>query len=123
MLNLFDGGARKAQVAQARASLDQAGSEYRSTVLSAYQQVEDEMARLRAYGAGITDQSQAAQSAERAATLALSRYRDGAVSYLDVVNAQTVLLQVQRDLLSLQTRRLLSGVGLVRALGGGWHQG
>lgn len=120
VLNLFDGGARKAQVAQARANLDQTGADYRSTVLTAYQQVEDEMAKLRAYGTGISDQSQAAQSAERAASLALSRYRDGAVSYLDVVNAQTVLLQVQRDLLSLQTRRLLSGVGLVRALGGGW---
>ena len=123
VLRLFDGGARKAQVAQARASLDQAGTEYRSTVLSAYQQVEDEMARLRAYGSGIADQAEAAAAAERAASLALSRYRDGAVSYLDVVNAQTVLLQAQRDLLSLQTRRLLSGIGLVRALGGGWRQG
>ena len=122
VLKLFDGGARKAQIAQAQASLDQAGTEYRSTVLSSYQQVEDEMARLRAYETGIADQTQAARSAERAATLALSRYRDGAVSYLDVVNAQTVLLQVQRDLLSLQTRRLLSGVGLVRALGGGWQR-
>lgn len=122
VLRLFDGGARKAQVAQARASLDQAGSEYRSTVLTAYQQVEDEMARLRAYSTGIADQSEAATAAERAASLALSRYRDGAVTYLDVVNAQTVSLQNQRDLLSMQTRRLLSGIGLVRSLGGGWRR-
>ncbi len=123
-MNLIDGGARKAQVAQARAALDQSGAEYRATVLSAFQQVEDEMARLNAYAQGIADQSQAADAAERAAGLALSRYRDGVVTYLDVVNAQTVQLQAQRDLLNLKTRRLLSGVGLVRALGGGWdaHQ-
>jgi len=121
VFNLFDGGARKAQVAQAVATLDQASADYRSTVLTAYQQVEDEMAKLRNYGAGMNDLTQATVSAERASSLALSRYRDGAVTYLDVINAQTVFLQSQRDLLTLQTKRLSSGIGLVRALGGGWN--
>lgn len=119
-LNLLDGGARKAQVAQARAVLDQSGADYRVAVLSAFQQVEDELSQLNAYAQGISDQSHAAAAAARAADLALSRYRDGVVTYLDVVNAQTVQLQSERDLLNLRTRRLLSGIGLIRALGGGW---
>ena len=121
VFNLFDGGARKAQVAQAVATLDQASADYRATVLTAYQQVEDEMAKLRTYGAGMNELTQATVSAERASSLALSRYRDGAVTYLDVINAQTILLQSQRDLMTLQTKRLSSGIGLVRALGGGWN--
>jgi NodT family efflux transporter outer membrane factor (OMF) lipoprotein len=120
-LNLLDGGLRNAQLAQARAALEQAGLQYRATVLSAFQEVEDGLAALRAYASGIADQSEAAEAAERAANLAMSRYRDGIVTYLDVINAQSALLAAQRDLLTLKTRRLTSGVALVRALGGGWN--
>ena len=120
-LNIFDGGARKSQVNQAMAVLEQTGAEYRATVLTAFQQVEDEISRLRNYKQGMYDQQEAVSSAEKSSLLALSRYRDGAVTYLDVVNAQTVELQTQRDLLNLQSRCLLANIALVRALGGGWQ--
>lgn len=117
---LFDGGRRKADVALARATTDEAGAHYRSVVLNAFAQVEDNLAQLEHVGAALTDQAAAAAAAQRSLDLALDRYKQGAVGYLDVVQAQTAALEAQRSLLDLDTRQLRASVQLIRALGGGW---
>jgi NodT family efflux transporter outer membrane factor (OMF) lipoprotein len=120
VLPLFEGGERHAVEAQAYAARDEASGEYRSTVLSAFQEVEDNLALLNHLGQETQDQSQAVTAAEKTANLSLTLYHDGAASYLDVVVAQTDALQTERNLLDLNTRRLQADIRLVRAVGGGW---
>ncbi len=122
-LTLFDAGRREARVDQARAALDEAGERYRATTLVAFQQVEDNLALMHLLGEEAKSEAAAAASAQRTLNLALDRYRNGAVSYLEVVESQTAALQAQRTLLSLRDRELQASVGLIRALGGGWTPG
>lgn len=117
---LFDGGRRRAEVARAEASLQEAGAQYRGTVLTAFQQVEDQLALLARLGEAADDEARAVAASTRALEMATSRWRDGAASYLEVVTAQTAVLQAQRSALDLQTRQRRASVQLVRALGGGW---
>ncbi|MES2310929.1 MAG: efflux transporter outer membrane subunit [Pseudomonadota bacterium] len=117
---IFDGGRRKAGVAAARAATDEAGAHYRGVVLNAFAQVEDNLAQLDHVGLALTDQKDAADAAQHSVDLAMDRYKQGAVSYLDVVQAQTVALTARRSLLELDTQRLRASVQLIRALGGGW---
>lgn len=117
---IFDGGKRKAGVAAARAATDQAGAQYRSVVLNAFAQVQDNLAQIDHVGVALVDQKDAAAAAQHSLDLAMDRYKQGAVGYLDVVTAQTVALQAQRSLLDLYTSQLRSSVQLIRALGGGW---
>lgn len=117
---LFDGGRRQADIARTEAVLDESGQRYRGVVLTAIQQVEDQLALLRRYGEAATDEKAAVASAQRALELATNRYRDGAASYLEVTTAQTAQLQARRNELDLQTRQRRASVQLVRALGGGW---
>jgi NodT family efflux transporter outer membrane factor (OMF) lipoprotein len=117
---LFDGGRRKAGVAAAKAATDEAGARYRSVVLNAFAQVEDNLAQLDHDGVALTDQKDAADAAQHSLDLSMDRYKQGAVDYLDVVQAQTVSLDAQRSLLDLNTRQLRASVQLIRALGGGW---
>lgn len=120
LLNLFDTGKRKAQVAQAQAVLDETGAQYRGVVIGAFQQVEDNLALLNHYTTAAASQQSAAAAARQSLDFAMSRYREGAASYLDVTTSQTAALQTQRDLLDLNTRRLQASVQLIRAVGGGW---
>jgi NodT family efflux transporter outer membrane factor (OMF) lipoprotein len=117
---LFDGGRRKAGVEAAKAATDEAGARYRGVVLNAFAQVEDNLAQLDHDGVALTDQKDAADAAQHSLDLAMDRYKQGAVGYLDVVQAQTVALDAQRSLLDLDTRQLRASVQLIRALGGGW---
>lgn len=117
---LFDAGRRRAVEAQARAAFDEATEHYRSTTLSAFQQVEDGLALLRLLGQESLEQGAAAVAAQRAATLAMDRYTNGAVNYLEVVESQTAALQAQSTTLTLRDRQLRAAVDLVRAIGGGW---
>ncbi|WP_035883412.1 efflux transporter outer membrane subunit [Cupriavidus metallidurans] len=119
-VNLLDGGRRQAEVARAKASLDEAGQTYRSVVLQAFTQVEDQLALLNSFGQAASSEQSAVAAATRALELANNRYKDGAASYLDVVTAQTAALQAERNALSLTTRQRRATVQLVRALGGGW---
>ncbi|MFI4914581.1 MAG: efflux transporter outer membrane subunit [Steroidobacterales bacterium] len=121
VLTLFDSGYRTAAVAQARAQFDEASNRYRSTVLSAFQEVEDALARQTALRKELDQQNAARSSAERALQLAMNRYEAGAVNYLQVVATQIIALQAERAALDLQTRQLQASVYLVRALGGGWQ--
>ena len=117
-LNLFDGGARRARVRIARAQFDEAAANYKQTVLTAFREVEDDLALGRDLVQETKDQHDAATSADKTLDLALIRYRDGASDYLDVVTAQTAALDAERALLDLRTRQLTTAVDSVRALGG-----
>jgi NodT family efflux transporter outer membrane factor (OMF) lipoprotein len=121
VLALFDAGKRDAQVAQARAVLDENGARYRGVVLVAFQQVEDNLALLHHYRIAAEAESAAVASAQRSLAFATNRYRDGAASYLDVVISQASALQTQREALDLDTRQRRASVQLIRALGGGWE--
>ena len=118
-LTLFDGGARAAQVRASRAEFDEAAANYRGTVLTAFREVEDDLALGRQLAAQEQDQQQAVRAAEHTRDLALVRYRDGASDYLEVVTAQTAALDAERALLQIHARRLGVAADLVRALGGG----
>jgi outer membrane protein TolC len=117
LLGLFDAGRRQAEVGRAHAVFDEAGQRYRNTTLAAFQQVEDNLALLHLLGDEAVHEDAAVASAQRTLNLALDRYRNGAVNYLE---AQTAALQAQHTALALHGRRLRASVALVRALGGGW---
>ena len=118
--SLFDAGKRRAVEAQSRAAFDEAAEHYRSTTLTAFQQVEDGLALLRFLGQETEEQRAAAVAAQHAAALAMDRYTNGAVNYLEVVESQTAALQAQSTTLTLRNRELRADVDLVRAIGGGW---
>jgi NodT family efflux transporter outer membrane factor (OMF) lipoprotein len=117
---IFDGGFRRARLDAAKAATDEAGERYRGVVLSAFQQVEDNLALLSYLGTALDEQRDAAASAQTTVDLALRQYKQGTVGYLDVVEAQTVELDAQRGVLDVQTRQLSANVQLLHALGGGW---
>lgn len=121
LLTLFDAGYRSAVVANARAKFEEASNQYRATVLRAFQDVEDALSRQSLLRQELSQQQAARSAAERALQLALNRYQEGAVSYLQVVSTQITALQAERSALDLQTRQLQASVDLVRALGGGWQ--
>ena len=118
---LFDWGARRALNEQARAAFDQAAANYRQTVLSAFEAVEDNLAALRVLNQESAEEHAAVESSRHLLQLAMTRYRLGIDSYLDVVTAQTGLLSSQETEVQIQLRRMTASVSLVVALGGGWN--
>ncbi|MGA7633807.1 MAG: efflux transporter outer membrane subunit [Terriglobales bacterium] len=117
---IYDGGLRRATVEQYRAQYDEAVANYRNTVLTAFQQVEDNLAGLRVLSQEIQQQDVAIQSAQRALTLATDRYRLGIDPYLNVITAQTTLFSNQQTAVNLRVTQIVDSVQLVEALGGGW---
>jgi len=120
LLSVFDGGLRRAQVAQARAEFDASAANYRSTVVSAFQQVEDSLATLDHYHDATVEEKAAVDAAQRTLDFAMALYKQGATDYLTVVTSQTALLQTQLEALNLDTMQLSASVNLILALGGGW---
>jgi multidrug efflux system outer membrane protein len=118
-LPIFDGGRLSANERQAHAEFEEAAAHYRGQVLRAVREVEDNLGQLRDLRQEALDQQAAVNAALHTQTLAMNSYQAGAVSYLDVVTAQTAALQAQRGLQAVQTRELQASVGLVVALGGG----
>lgn len=118
---IFDAGATAARVEQAQAARDARVANYRQTVLTAFQGVEDQLAALRALAEQEPLRQQAVSAAGRTAQQLLNRYNAGQVSFTDVVNAQAAALTAQRTLLQLQVNRQIAVVGLIQALGGGWQ--
>src|SRR6202453_3122209 len=121
LLSVFDGGLRRAQVAQARAEFDASAANYRSTVVNAFQQVEDSLATLNHYHDAALEEKAALEAARRTLDLSMILYVKGATDYLTVVTSQTAVLQTQLEALNLDTLQLRSSVDLIRALGGGWE--
>lgn len=117
-LTLFDAGRNASRVRIARAEFDESAANYRTTVLTAFREVEDDLANAREEAQQQRDLADATAAAERTSALALVRYRDGASDYLEVVTAQTAALDSQRSLIELQTQRLQTSVDTVRAVGG-----
>jgi NodT family efflux transporter outer membrane factor (OMF) lipoprotein len=119
---IFDAGLRSAQVAAARATYDETVATYRETVLSAFQQVEDELASLRILEQQAAAQQLALQSARQSVALTLNQYQAGTVPYTNVVVAQTTALGDEQTVLTIEQSRLVASSALVQALGGGWDQ-
>ncbi|MGA7697690.1 MAG: efflux transporter outer membrane subunit [Candidatus Sulfotelmatobacter sp.] len=117
---IFEGGRNRANLAAARAAYDQSVANYRQTVLTAFQQVEDGISNLSTLSQALSTQGAAVEDARRALTIANNRYIGGVTSYLDVITAQTVLLTSERLETQLLGQQMVSSVYLVKALGGGW---
>lgn len=122
-LPLLDQGKRKAARLQAQAEFDAASAQYRGTVLKAIGQVEDNLTLVRELATEASHEQDAVDAATRAEQIAQDRYTGGAVSYLDVVSAQTDARQAQLGLQAITTRRLQASAALMAALGGGWDGG
>ena len=119
-LPIFDGGRRKAQLAQARAQYDEQVANYRSQVLTAFREVEDSLSDLRLLDDQIRAQNDAVAAAARAQHLSEAQYREGQVNYLDVLDSQRTVLAAQRQASQLAGSQAVATVNLIRALGGGW---
>ena len=117
---IYDGGLRHATVLQYRAQYDATVANYRQTVLTAFQQVEDNLAALRILSVEIQQQDTAVTSAERNLKIATDRYKLGIDPYLNVITAQTTLLSNKQTDVNLRIQQMTSSVQLVEALGGGW---
>ncbi len=117
---LFDGGLRRAQVAQARAAWESNVATYRQTVLSGFEQVEDQIATLRILEQQSVVEEDAVKAAREAEALTLNQYKAGTVPYSSVITAQTTRLSAEETALSVLSSRLQASVTLIEALGGGW---
>jgi outer membrane protein TolC len=118
---LFDAGRRRALVVDAEATYDATVATYRQDVLTAFQEVEDNLAALRVLSDEAAQQDIAVQSAQRSVELSLTRYRGGIAIYTEVITAQNALLANQRTAIDIQGRRMTASVLLIKALGGGWN--
>lgn len=119
-LPIFDGGRREAGLERARARYEEDVAAYRQTVLNAFREVEDGLSGLRILKDQTQVQDKAVDQAARAAELSLIQYREGSVSYLDVIDADRQVLVQQRASLALDGERAQTAVALIRAIGGGW---
>src|SRR4030095_1523823 len=117
---LFDGGKRRAQVRVTEAAYDTTVANYKETVLTGFQQVEDALADLRILAQETEIVDRAVVAAQQSLDISTTQYRGGLVNYLQVITAQTSLLENQRDKVDLRTKQLLASVSLIQALGGGW---
>jgi NodT family efflux transporter outer membrane factor (OMF) lipoprotein len=117
---LFDGGRRRATSTAARANYDATVANYRGSALTAFQQVEDNLAALRILSQEAQEQKEATASAEESLQIFTDRYIGGRDPYLQVLTAQTIALQNERNDVDILRRRMDASVLLIKALGGGW---
>ena len=121
VMPLFDAGRRRANVDQAIAAYDQTVANYRETVLTGFQQVEDNVAALRILENEARVQERAVVAAQKYLELAITRYKGGVTSYLEVTTAQSAALTDELAAVNILGRRMVDAVTLVQALGGGWN--
>ena len=117
---IFDGGLRHARVEAARAAYDQAAATYRAAVLTAFQDVEDNLSTLRILASEEVIQRQAVASAEQALAIVTNEYKAGTTTFLDVLTSQATAFTAERSLVDIQGRRMVAAAGLIKALGGDW---
>lgn len=120
-LTIFDGGARQAQLDQARAGYDAQVAAYRLTVLTALREVEDYLVQLHVLGQEQITQGRALEAARESLRLTQNQYEAGLIDYLSVVQVETTALGTERAALQLTADRLVASVQLIAALGGGWE--
>ncbi len=118
---VFDAGRRRAQSDFARAGFDSSVASYRQTVLTAFQQVEDNLAALKVLANEAQAEDEAVKAAQQSLDVSTYQYKAGVASYLQVITAQTFVLQDQLTSVNIHTRRMAASVLLVEALGGGWN--
>lgn len=118
---LFDAGARRAQTEQAQAAYDAAVANYRQTVLTVFQNVEDNLSALRILSEEVGQAHTAVGSATHTLDLSLARFKGGVDSYLNVITAQTAVLTNRETEVQIQLRQMTASVSLIMALGGGWE--
>ena len=117
---IFDAGRRRAQLESVQAGYDVTVANYRQSALTAFREVEDNLAALRILEQESAKQQEAIAAAENSVQLAVNRYKGGIVTYLEVITAQNIALTNQRTGVDLLRRRMDASVLLIRALGGGW---
>jgi outer membrane protein TolC len=117
---IFDAGKRRATVSQSQAAYDATVANYRQSVLTAFQQVEDNLAALRVLENEAQAEDRAVEAAQNSLNISTYQYKAGVVNYLTVITSQAILLQDQIQALNILTRRMSSSVLLVEAVGGGW---
>ena len=122
VMTLFDGGRRHAVSDQAKAAYDQSVAAYREIILTSFQDVEDNLAALRILENESKTQTDAVTAAERTLTLSTSLYKGGLTTYLQVITAQSAALANERTVVDISTRRMVSSVLLIKAIGGGWDR-
>ncbi|WP_341903760.1 efflux transporter outer membrane subunit [Polaromonas sp. YR568] len=118
---LFNAGATGARVAGSEAARDQAVARYRQTVLTAFQDVEDQLSATRVLATQQALRRQASEAADQVEQQVLNRYRSGQVSYTEVINAQATALNARRALVQAMADRQTTAVALIQSLGGGWQ--
>jgi len=118
----FDAGRRRATSDVALASYDASVANYRETALTAFQQVEDNLAALRILEQESKEQREAVAAAEESLRIFTNRYKGGVDTYLQVITAQTAALTNQRTEVDIRRRRMDASVLLIKALGGGWDR-
>ena len=121
-LTLFDGGAKRAAIAQAEAVYDQNAASYRQTVLTAFQDVEDNLVSVRVLENEAKVQAEAVRAANESLAHVTAQYKAGTVSYLNVITAQSTAFSNRTAVLNVQNRRFAASVALIKALGGGFEQ-
>jgi NodT family efflux transporter outer membrane factor (OMF) lipoprotein len=121
IVTAFDVGRRRAVSEQAKAGYDQTLANYRQTILTAFQEVEDNLAALRILEQEGATQQAAVAAAEHSLDLSTTRYKGGVVSYLEVITAQSTALTDERTAVDILRRRMTASVSLIKALGGGWN--
>lgn len=117
---VYDAGRRRAQVTNALAGYDVSVANYRQSALTAFQEVEDNLATLRILEQEAAKQHEASTAAEMSLQLSLNRYKGGLVTYLEVITAQSIALTNERTEVDILRRRMDATVELIKALGGGW---
>jgi NodT family efflux transporter outer membrane factor (OMF) lipoprotein len=120
LATLFDGGRRRAAVAQAEAGYDAQVAAYRESVLTAFQNVEDNLGVLRILADESVQQTAAVAAAEKSLALTRNRYSAGIATYLEVITAENAAYANQRTAVDLRVRQMTASVNLIKALGGGW---
>jgi NodT family efflux transporter outer membrane factor (OMF) lipoprotein len=118
---VYDAGKRRATLNQSLAAYDATVANYRQTVLTAFQQVEDNLAALRLLENEAQAENEAVKAAQNSLDISTYQYKAGTVNYLTVITEQAILLQDQEQALNILTRRMSSSVLLIEALGGGWN--
>jgi NodT family efflux transporter outer membrane factor (OMF) lipoprotein len=117
---LFDAGRRRGELQIAEAQYDATVANYRQTVLTAFQQVEDNLSALRILEREAGQLAQATAAAQRSLDVSTAQYKAGTAPYLQVITAAAIVLADQRSVINLLERRLAASVSLIQALGGGW---